>query len=262
MILLIILLGSALSDDWNYTESGTDWTDICATGQAQSPIEIDPSITERVDRRSDDLITLEFTLEEVTVEGEFEPAAYKIKGDLGNMTATRGSDNTFYGGVISNIHFHSPSENVINGVQYDLEMHIVMIDPEKSFSYIVFSVNFDKGSKDSEFIAHVIETNEAEVSFSLEALFESTTITDFYTFVGSLTVPPCTEQVLWLLDSKIRTISDEQFNYFSQRWAGNETFADGNGNNRELQEPNGRTVTHYAEGLYLLGSAILYISLA
>ena len=117
MILLIILLGSALSDDWNYTESGTDWTDICATGQAQSPIEIDPSITERVDRRSDDLITLEFTLEEVTVEGEFEPAAYKIKGDLGNMTATRGSDNTFYGGVISNIHFHSPSENVINGVQ-------------------------------------------------------------------------------------------------------------------------------------------------
>ena len=45
-------------------------------------------------------------------------------------------------GLISNIHFHSPSENFLNGIQYDLEMHIVMDDESGKYSHVVLGVLF------------------------------------------------------------------------------------------------------------------------
>ena len=204
MFVLLFLIDPCLSDNWNYTESGADWTGTCVTGDSQSPIEIDPSISDRVDKRSSDLISLKFILPDRTVEASFEASGYTIAGDLGSMTATKNSDSTYYNAVITSIDFHSPSENVINGIQHDLEMQIVMTEAEGSFSYIVFSINFDRGGKDSGFIAQVIEANESVVNFSLRGAFESTRVTDFYMIMGSITAPPCTEQVLWLVDSKIR----------------------------------------------------------
>jgi carbonic anhydrase len=65
---------------------------------------------------------------------------------------------------------------------------------------------------------------------------------DFYNYPGSFTTPPCTEGINWFILKEIQTISKAQFDSFNRLWAGNATFADGNGNNRLVQALGERTL--------------------
>ena len=57
---------------------------------------------------------------------------------------------------------------------------------------------------------------------------------DFYNYDGSFTTPPCTEGINWFVIKKPLLISKTQFDSFNNHWAGNITFANGNGNNRAI----------------------------
>ena len=51
-----------------------------------------------------------------------------------------------------------------------------------------------------------------------------------------MTTPPCSEIVEWIITNDPKHMSEEQLEFFHSRWADNETFADGMGNNRITQQ--------------------------
>ena len=55
---------------------------------------------------------------------------------------------------------------------------------------------------------------------------------NLYYYKGSLTTPPCSEIVNWIVVHDPQPISKTQIKYFNDKWKNNQTFAHGHGNNR------------------------------
>ena len=120
-----------------------------------------------------------------------------------------------------------------------------MTDTSGYYSHIVLGVWFKIGTTEDKFIKQAILGNNKTVNLNLKDTFSETQINEFVMFKGSLTTPPCTENALWFLDPKIRTITQEQYEFFNDMWKGNYSFAKGEGNFREQQDLDGRTTTYY-----------------
>lgn len=105
--------------------------------------------------------------------------------------------------VLQQFHFHNPSENQIDGVKFPLESHLVHADQNGNLA--VIAVMFAAG-KENAFIkkiwAHApgkkgkTATVAGEVVNVMKMLPANK---DYYRFNGSLTTPPCTEGVRWLV---------------------------------------------------------------
>lgn len=62
----------------------------------------------------------------------------------------------------------------------------------------------------------------------------------FWEYSGSLTRPPCSEGVKWIVIKSAQPVSDMQLISLTQWFSNNPDFADGKGNNREIQPLNTR----------------------
>lgn len=57
-------------------------------------------------------------------------------------------------------------------------------------------------------------------------------MTEFWSYDGSLTTPPCTEGIKWSVLKSVQPISEAQLAKFTALWAGDAAYAEGKGNNR------------------------------
>ncbi len=80
-------------------------------------------------------------------------------------------------------------------------------------------------------------------------------MTHVFHYPGSLTTPECNEVVDWMVTTDIRPISDIQLEYFTQRWAMNNTFSAGKGNNRVTMPLYDRKILHNWVEASLLSSS-------
>lgn len=122
-------------------------------------------------------------------------------------------------------HFHTPSEHLIDGVTYPMEMHIVNImpneDKEATPQYLVVGVLFKEG-KENKFIADFLNAIPKEENGKGELKPGKVKLSDlfgaipkhldgfFYNYRGSLTTPPYTETVRWYITKHIFEASAEQ----------------------------------------------------
>jgi carbonic anhydrase len=114
---------------------------------------------------------------------------------------------------LSQIHFHEPSEHTINGVRYPLEIHLV--HKSKANNFTVMSVLAEEGKESQlfEFLESFLpidenKTREIHQSLDLATLFPANN--DFYSYEGSLTTPPCTENVNWVIFKEPIIVSVEE----------------------------------------------------
>ncbi|PWG04445.1 carbonic anhydrase [Polaribacter aquimarinus] len=114
---------------------------------------------------------------------------------------------------LAQIHFHEPSEHTINGVRYPLEIHLVHTGKNKE--YTVMSVLAEEGEESQlfEFFESFLplkehETKEIHQSLDLSTLFPKNA--NFYSYGGSLTTPPCTESVNWVVFKQPIIVSVEE----------------------------------------------------
>ncbi|KAF6171928.1 hypothetical protein GIB67_011825 [Kingdonia uniflora] len=117
-------------------------------------------------------------------------------------------------------HWHSPSEHTINGVRYPVELHLVHVADDGSVSVVAILYKF--GEPDP-FLSQIKDNldqlakevcaghEEAHIPVKLvrtKSLKRNTM--KYFRYVGSITIPPCFENVVWNILGKVREISEEQ----------------------------------------------------
>ena len=150
---------------------------------------------------------------------------------------------------------HAPSEHTINGYLYDLELHIVHKN-ESAQSLSVIGIFFDMkkgGNQSNWFMEQLLTGYDAQddhgwtvPKLDVKKLVDGLNNNRIYHYEGSLTTPPCSEIVEWIVVDDPQSISKEQLDFFTSRWAGDFKFAQGFGNNRVVQPLNGRTIYYHS----------------
>jgi carbonic anhydrase len=138
---------------------------------------------------------------------------------------------------LKQFHFHSPSENQINGKSFPLEAHLVHSDKDGNLA--VVSVVFDGGKANSVVGAVWDQMPKAEGGKKpLPGKVAATGLLpgkrDYYRYNGSLTTPPCTEGVRWIVMKAPMTVSNQQIDDFKATL--------GFANNRPVQPVNSRMI--------------------
>ncbi|MGR1225487.1 carbonic anhydrase [Aeromonas veronii] len=138
---------------------------------------------------------------------------------------------------LKQFHFHAPSENLIEGKSYPLEGHLVHVSDKGEIA--VVAVMFKAGKANpalaaawGELPTKVGEIHPLKVPLSAEQLLPKSR--DYYRFSGSLTTPPCTEGVRWLVMKQPVEVSQAQIDAFKA--------VIHHPNNRPVQPLNGRVV--------------------
>uniref|UniRef100_A0A7S2WNU0 Carbonic anhydrase n=1 Tax=Mucochytrium quahogii TaxID=96639 RepID=A0A7S2WNU0_9STRA len=140
-------------------------------------------------------------------------------------------------------HFHSPSEHLVDGQRYPLELHLVHIADDNSIA--VIGVLFRIGEP-CEFLDQFLDKIPAlRVGQPMKAgniTVNGLGINENHVFryTGSLTTPPCSENVKWNLISQANTCSQDQLLVLRNAMPLN--------NYRPVQPINGRVVTSIARG--------------
>ena len=133
-------------------------------------------------------------------------------------------------------HFHAPSEHTIHGKHFALEMHLVHKDDAGRIA--VVALMFEEGDA-NEWLGPVWKLlptqenrqREIDVEFDIVGILPSDL--SYYEYSGSLTTPPCTEDVQWFVMQAPQSISASQLAAFTSVI---------DHNNRPTQPLNGRTV--------------------
>ena len=123
---------------------------------------------------------------------------------------------------LKQLHFHTPSEHLIDGVTYPMSMHIVnqmrAEGPEALPHYLVVAILFKMGEP-NRFIGTFLEAvpptagataHLAPDTVYLDELFPDHKLPQYYHYRGSLTTPPHSETVEWLVLKQVKDASPDQ----------------------------------------------------
>ena len=239
MIYFFLLYQAIACEFFNYT-TGADWGKSCDL-DLQSPISVEASSPIK------HYLFTTYPAYTNLVPENCE-SYYKIPVNKGKLY-TKDQSGTSLVSSLTKLEFHAPSEHQLKNLTYDLELELVhTIQSESPFKTIILSLFFNSSLADSGFFSQIISNDvlvDSIPSFSLSSLIDSSFIySKYYIYQGSLSTPPCDSQVLWYLIDKEFGISPENLKVFTEKWAGNLTFAGGNGNNRPIQAFGDRIVQH------------------
>jgi len=122
--------------------------------------------------------------------------------------------------VLKQFHFHRPSEEKINGEAYDMVVHLVHANQEGKLA--VVAVLLQQG-EDNPLVRELWkdlpkekekEEDMGNVQIEVAGLLPSDR--GYYTFTGSLTTPPCSEDVTWFVLKHPVTVSAAEIEQFSK----------------------------------------------
>lgn len=196
----------------------------CGSGTRQSPIDIRSGIKVELD----------------PIRFDYKPSYFRIidNGHTIQASVGAGLKMSVMGRSyeLQQIHFHRPSEERIDGRAYDMVAHLVHKDLDGRIA--VVAVLIERGS------AHpLIQTLWNNLPLEKNDSYAPSTAINpadllpsdsaYYTYMGSLTTPPCTEGVLWMVMKQPVQLSDEQIAVFSRFYRNNA---------RPVQPVSGRTI--------------------
>lgn len=179
---------------------------LCGSGKNQTPINLDNMIEA-------DLAPIAFNYQAVGHEVINNGHTIQVNFESGSHIVVDGQQFE-----LKQFHFHAPSENHIQGKSYALEGHLVHADKDGNLA--VVAVMFEPGAA-NEVIGQAWkgmpekagEKSALGTKVSAAGLLPARR--DYYRFNGSLTTPPCSEGVRWLVMKETMTASAEQIAQFS-----------------------------------------------
>jgi carbonic anhydrase len=239
-VAMLMPLGSRTQWKTSWTYEGPTgaehWGDLdpeytaCKAGHEQSPIDI------RGAERAD-LPTIRFEyqtgpLQYLINNGHTIRVNYHDAPGRGNFLVVGGRRYQ-----LTQFHFHRPSEEFIYGKAYDMEVHLMHEASDGKVAGVTVLLQSGKSNAAIQRIwEHMPKTEGKEeaiagVEVNPAGLLPRTLV--YYTYMGSLTAPPCTEGVTWFVLKTPMEISAEQINAFAKLYPHNV---------RPIQPLNGRAV--------------------
>jgi carbonic anhydrase len=196
----------------------------CGNGERQSPIDIRDGMK----------------LELEPIAFEYRPSVFKLV-DNGHAIQANVSSSNFMRVIgrrfrLVQLHFHRPSEEAINGKRFEMVVHLVHKDGEDRLA--VVAVLVDSGARQPEFqtVLNNLPLEKGE-KFAAAITLDANQILpenrNYFIYMGSLTTPPCTEDVLWVVIKQPVQASREQLNLFSRMYPMN---------SRPIQASMGRVI--------------------
>jgi carbonic anhydrase len=198
---------------------------LCGNGQRQSPIDIRGGLAV-----------------------DLEPVAFSYQAsrfaviDNGHTVQANVAPGNFIdlGGKryeLVQFHFHRPSEERIDGRQFEMSVHLVHRDEQGKLA--VVAVLMDKGQQAQPAVQKVWnnlplekgEENAARVALDIAELLP--TDRRYFTYMGSLTTPPCSEGVQWVVMRQPVVMTAEQIELFARIYPMNA---------RPVQQAGGRRI--------------------
>jgi carbonic anhydrase len=197
----------------------------CGKGRRQSPIDIRGGVKLQLE----------------SVKFDYKPSTLKIIDNGHTVQVNYGPGSRIVIGgktfELQQFHFHKPAEERVNGRSYEMVAHLV--HKSKDNRLAVVSVLFIPGT-DLPFmqtlwnnlpIEQLRENELPAVKIDVNQLLPKAR--GYYTYIGSLTTPPCTEGVQWIVLKTPVQVSREQISVFAKVH---------DKNSRPIQAANGRLI--------------------
>ena len=200
---------------------------VCAIGKRQSPINIEESAT--LQGPAEPLV-FNYQPSSGTVVNNGHTIQVDLYGD--NSVTVR--DSTY---KLIQFHFHRPSEERVNYKGFSMVAHLVHKNMDGQLA--VVAVLLDPGTANAlvdKVWTHMPLDAGDRVRLPTGLINMNELLPKdqrYYQFMGSLTTPPCTEGVLWMVFKQPTTVSPAQIKLFSQLFPNNA---------RPVQAINGRAV--------------------
>lgn len=220
---------------WSYIgDTGpAHWGDLapeystCKSGKNQSPVDISISTEAKLDG-----IKMDYSL---LVAENIINNGHTIQVNIRSGGTIKLDDKTF---ELKQFHFHTPSENRVNNKSYPLEVHFVHASKEGELAVVALLYQPGQANLALNPLLKKIPMKSGE-SIRLGAkdveLFErNKTLKNYVRYNGSLTTPPCTEGVRWVVMRAMPSISRQQLDVFQRALK--------YPNNRPIQPLNARII--------------------
>lgn len=219
-------------EHWDYQGSGGPerWGRMkpefakCSSGTRQSPIDIRDGIKVELD----------------AVQFDYKPSAFKVvdNGHTIQVNVAPGNSIEVTGQrfELVQFHFHRPSEERVDGKAFDMVAHLVHKNLDGRLA--VVAVLLEKGS--AQPVVQSVWNNlplekgdeiAARAPIDLNRLLPAER--GYFTYMGSLTTPPCSEGVLWMVMKQPVPVSGEQIDIFARLYPMNA---------RPIQAASGRLI--------------------
>ncbi|HAR45137.1 MAG: carbonate dehydratase [Nitrospirae bacterium GWC2_57_13] len=217
---------------WGYSGEGApaQWGSLskeyafCGTGKNQSPIDISKAVKKN-------LPAITFTYQDVPLMIENNGHTIKVSTSGGGSITVDGKKYN-----LVQLHFHEPSEHTVNGKAAAMVVHLVHQSDDGKLA--VVGVLMEKGAENPliKSIWNVLpmtvgkpEVHSVRISASKLLPVKHT----YYSYEGSLTTPPCSEGVKWMVLKQPLTVSAAQIEKYRSLYPGSV---------RPVQPLNGRVV--------------------
>ncbi|MDR1857024.1 MAG: carbonic anhydrase family protein [Desulfovibrio sp.] len=161
---------------------------LCKSGTRQSPIDVSPTATADLPP-----LVLDYPKPGNVVINE--GIDVRVRFPEGDVMVVDGNRYR-----LRQVHFHVPAENRLAGKSFPMEAHFLHLDEQGKL--VVLAVLLEEGTPNDRFAA-LLDAVPAKPGQrrTLAKGFDPAAIlpgsTDYATFMGSLTTPPCTEGVRW-----------------------------------------------------------------
>jgi carbonic anhydrase len=201
---------------WDYGEAHGPghWGELkpefasCKSGHHQSPIDIRKT-------QKADLPPIQF---------DYKPSTLDIIDNGHTIEILYGSGSSISVGgkryELKQFHFHRPSEEKINGKGFEMAVHLVHADQQGKLAVVaVLLENGEDNPLVNELWKDIPKEKEKEEVFKGIQIDADTLLPadrGYYTFTGSLTTPPCSEDVTWYVMKHPVTVSAAEIEQFSR----------------------------------------------
>ncbi|TMJ28542.1 MAG: carbonic anhydrase [Alphaproteobacteria bacterium] len=207
--------GSAADPHWSYEGTGgpANWGDLdptnraCAAGLQQSPLDIGDVIRAQLsplrtiwDKRADTIVN----------------NGHTIQLNMGE-TSVLGYGNTNY--RLLQFHFHHPSEHLIAGKLFPMEVHFVHANAAGSLAVIGVLMAAGRANAAFNKIVSTMPDKEGPAIAADRAINPNALLPpsrSYYRYEGSLTTPPCSETVDWLVLTDPIQVADADITRFAR----------------------------------------------